>query len=109
MFSICSTAALCVSKEPQNYDKCFRVSFSFLAYTLGVGWLLGWGAAVALVGSQMTEAAATLLAAVGRGPTVDPLVGVKVPQLFKAPAALWTRIRALTSVYPLVSLESREH
>lgn len=74
-----------------------------------MGWLLCWGAAVALVGSQMTEAASTLLAAVGCGPAVDPLVGVHVPKLLKAPAALWTGIRALAGVHPLVPLESREH
>lgn len=57
----------------------------------------------------MAEAPSTLLAAVGRGPTVNPLVGVQVPQLFKASAALWTGVWALACVHPLVSLESREH
>lgn len=72
-------------------------------------WSLCRGATMALVSSQMAEAASTLLAAVGRGPAVDPLVGVKVSQFLKAPATLWTGIRALTCVDPLMSLQSREH
>lgn len=68
------------------------------------GWLLCWGAAVALVGSQVTETASTLLAAVRCGPTVDPLVGVQVPKLLKAASTLRTGVWALTGVYPLVSL-----
>ena len=72
-------------------------------------WLLRWVAAVTLVGAQMAEAASTLLAAVRRGPTVDPLVGVQIPQLFKAPTTLGAGIRALTCMHPLVSFESRQH
>lgn len=73
------------------------------------GRLLRRGAAVALVGPQVAEAPPTLLAAVRRGPAVDPLVGVQVPQLFEAPAALGAGIRALAGVHSLVSLESRQH
>lgn len=73
-----------------------------------LGASLHWGAPVALVGSQVAEAAPTLLAAVGRGPAVDPLVGVQVPQFFEAAAALGTGVGALARVHPLVSLEPRE-
>lgn len=72
------------------------------------GASLCWGAPVAFVGSQVAEAAAALLAAVGRGPAVDPLVGVQVPQFFEAAAALGTSIGALACVHPLVPLEPRE-
>lgn len=71
--------------------------------------LLCWRAAVALVGAKVAEAASALLAAVGCGSAVDPLVGIQVPQLLKAPAALRTSVRALTGVHPLVSLKSGEH
>lgn len=70
------------------------------------GRLLSRGAAVTLVGAQMSEAAPALLTAVGCGPAVNPLVGVQVSQFFKAPSALRTCVWALTSVHPLVSLES---
>lgn len=70
--------------------------------------LLCWGAPVALVGAQMAEAAPTLLAAVRRGPAVDPLVGVQVPQLLEAPPALRAGVGTLAGVHALVSLESRE-
>lgn len=63
---------------------------------------------MALVGSQVAETAPALLAAVGRGPAVDPLVGVQVPQFLEAAAALGTRVGALARVHPLVSLEPRE-
>lgn len=51
---------------------------------------------MALKGPQVAEAAAALLAAVGRGPAVDPLVGVQVPQLLEAPAALRAGVGTLT-------------
>lgn len=73
-----------------------------------LGASLRWGAPVALVGSQVAEAAPALLAAVGRGPAVDPLVGVQVPQFFEAAAALGTGVGALARVHPLVSLEPGE-
>lgn len=66
---------------------------------LEVPWaqsLGGWAAAVALEGPQVAEAAAAVLAAVGRGPAVNPLVGVQVPQLLEATAALRAGVRTLT-------------
>lgn len=67
------------------------------------------GAAMALVGAQVAEAAAALLAAVRSGTAVDPLMCVKVAQLFEAPAALWAGVGALTCVDPLVSLQAGEY
>lgn len=61
---------------------------------------------MALVGAQVAEAAPALLAAVGRGPAVDPLVGVQVAQLLEATAALRTGVRALACVHTLVPFES---
>ena len=63
---------------------------------------------MALVGPQVAEAAAALLAAVGRGSAVDPLVSVQVAQLLEAPAALRAGVRALPRVHPLVPLQPRE-
>lgn len=63
---------------------------------------------MAFVGAQVAEAAAALLAAVGRGPAVDPLVGVQVAQFLEAAAALGTSVGALACMHPLVSLEPRE-
>lgn len=51
---------------------------------------------MALEGPQVAEAAAAVLAAVGRGPAVDPLVGVQVPQLLEAPATLRAGVGTLT-------------
>lgn len=65
-------------------------------------------AAVALVGPQVAEAAPTLLAAVGCGPAVDPLVGVQVPQFLEAATALGAGVGALARVHPLMSLEPGE-
>lgn len=62
-----------------------------------------------LIGAQVAEAAPTLMTAVRCGPTVDPLVGVQVPQLFEAPTTLRAGVRALARVHPLVSLETRQH
>lgn len=57
----------------------------------------------------MAEAASALLAAVGCGAAVDPLVGVQVPQLLEAAAALGTGVRTLPGVHPLVPFEAGEH
>lgn len=59
---------------------------------------------MALVGAQVAEAPPTLLAAVGRGTTVNPLVGVQVTQLLEAPPTLLARVGTLPRMYPLVSL-----
>lgn len=79
----------------------------------GCHWLrvkesLVGGAAVAFVGAKVSKAAPTGVAAVGRGPTVDSLVGVQVSQLLKAAAALRAGVRTLPCVDPLVSLQSRQ-
>lgn len=62
-----------------------------------------------LIRSKMAEAASAVLAAVRRGPAVDPLVGVQIPELLEAAAALRARVRTLSGVHPLVSFESRQH
>lgn len=64
---------------------------------------------MALVGAQVSEAASTCVAAVGRGSTVDSLVGVQVSQLLEAPTTLGAGIRTLPCVDPLVSLQSRQN
>lgn len=88
------------------FDVHFRLPTIRSVENISRGRLLSRGAAVTLVGAQMSEAAPTLLTAVGCGPAVDPLVGVQVSQFFKAPAALRACVWTLTSVHPLVSLES---
>ena len=55
-------------------------------------------AAVAFVGAQVAEAAATLLAAVRGGTAVDALMRVEVAQLLKASPALWAGVGALARV-----------
>lgn len=67
------------------------------------------GAAVALVGAQVAEAAATLVAGVRRGAAVDALVGVQVAKLLEAAAALRAGVGALAGVDALVPLQPREH
>lgn len=88
------------------FDLHFRLHSIRSVESRSRGRLLSRGAAVTLVGAQMSEAAPTLLTAVGCGPAVNPLVGVQVSQFFKAPSALRTCVWTLTSVHPLVSLES---
>lgn len=88
------------------FDVHFRLPSIRSVENRSRGRLLSRGAAVTLVGAQMSEAAPALLTAVGCGPAVNPLVGVQVSQFFKAPSALRTCVWALTSVHPLVSLES---